>query len=234
MVNSNGFNLNEAIDKWEGANFSQEDLTPSDKAEFKDHIFNIIDELLEKGLSEEEAFTVAKMRFGDKNEWGEGMRMLNEDNFQLKKIIFLFSGVILYILSYNFFLCVERGILLWSNYFNGNVESNVENVKLTYNIIYALLISGIVALFFLHKPIKWIFQRITLNLKWVILLVFLLIIFVVLERFLKPQIRKSVDSKYLEDIVFVSETYFKYISFIIVCLGYIVIYYRYENITNRI
>jgi len=135
MERTNHFELNKAIEQWEKFNFSQKDLTPSDKAEFKDHVLNAIDELLEKDLSEEEAFTIAKMRFGDKEDWGEEMQSLNEDNFQLKKIIQLFSGVFTYIFSFNLVLCLDKLLIIGLNYYNGDVISNLKIVKIFINIV---------------------------------------------------------------------------------------------------
>lgn len=229
MGSSNQFELKEAIENWEKSNFSQKDLIRSDNVEFKDHILNSIDDLLEKDLTEEEAFTIAKMRFGKREDWAEEMQNLNEDNFQLKKIVLLFSGVFLYILSYNFFICLNRLILLLANYYNGDIASNVENVKVFYNVVYALMVSGNVALYFLHKPVKWFFERISINTKWVILFIVLVIIVVLAERILVPQVRNSINDKHFETIVFVSETYFKYINFLIIGVGYIIVYYKYNK-----
>ncbi|NQU54029.1 MAG: hypothetical protein HQ522_15990 [Bacteroidetes bacterium] len=226
---SGEFDLKAALEQWEKSNFSQKEVTPADKKELKSHILDSIDELQENGLSEEEAFAIAQMRFGDRKDWGEEMQTLNEDNFQLKKIVLLFSGVILFIFFYNLILCSNRLLLLWSNYYNGDVESNVKNVRVFYNVTYALLVSSIVALYFLHEPIKWLFEKVILNSKWIILLILALIVVVGAERLLAPQLRDSINNASLEDTFFSLERYFKYIYIFIIGIGYVSIYKRYQN-----
>lgn len=229
MGSSDSFELKEAIDNWEKSNFSKKELMPSDKAEFKDHILNSIDELMENDLSEEEAFTIAKMRFGNREDWAEEIQILNEDNFQLKKIVLLISGVLLYIFSYKFILCTNRLILLWSNYYNGDVLASIENSKVFFSIIYALSISTAVALYFLHEPIKWLLKRVILNTKLIILFVFVFIVVIGAERFLVPQVRNSIDDKLMNDAFFNLERYFEYFYFLIISEGYIAIYIKYSK-----
>ncbi len=229
MDASNEFDLSTAFEQWEKSNFSKKEVTPADKEELKSHILDSIDELLEKKLSEEEAFAVARMRFGDRKDWGEEMQTLNEDNFQLKKIVLLFSGAILFMFFYNLILCSNRLLLLWLDYYNGDVESNIKNVMVFFNLIYALLISIIVALYFLHKPAKWLFERKPLSPRWIIIIIIALIVVVGEERFLVPEIRNSIDNVLLEDTFFLAERYFKYIYSFIVGIGFVTIYIRYNK-----
>lgn len=234
MGSSDSFELKEAIDNWEKSNFSQKELIASDKAEFKDHILNSIDELLENDLSEEEAFTIAKMRFGNREDWAEEMQIMNEDNLQLKKIVLLISGILLFIFSYKFILCINRIILLWSNYYSGDVVSGVENSKVFFNIIYVLSISTMVALYFLHEPIKWLLKHVILNTKLIILFILVFIIVVGAERFLAPQVRNSIDDRLLKDAFFNIERYFDYFYFLIICIGYLAIFKRFSKKYNSL
>lgn len=226
---SNEFDLNHAISKWENANFSQDDLTPADQKEFKSHILDCIDELKETGLSEEEVFTVAQMRLGTRNDWGEEMKVTNEDNFQLRKIILIFSGFILYVFSYNLILCSNRIVFLVSNHINGDLQGALNNAKTFFYIFYALSISGIVAIYFLHQPVKWLLQKTTISLRWGISVIIAVGIVVTLENYLIPLIAREIEDVICRSLYYDLEFYFKYIYSFIIGIGYFIIFLRFSR-----
>ncbi len=90
----------------------------------------VINELKEKNLTDEEAFAVTNMRFGGAKDWSDEMRSMNEDNFQLKKVVLLFSGIFMFILSYNLITSVNKLLFLWLSYTNGDAIANVEILKI--------------------------------------------------------------------------------------------------------
>jgi len=236
MDTLNEFDLNTALDKWVKYNCSGEDLTPADVQEMRDHFLNTVNELKEKNLTEEEAFAVAKIRIGGAHDWGDEMKNINEDNFQLKKIVLLFSGIFMFILSYNLITSVNKLLLLGLNYYNGDVVANVEISKIYFNIIYLVAIFAIVTLYYLHKPMVWLLNKLSHNPKWLVHLLIFSALFIVLDRFLVPLVRKSLNDKLLTDTFFTTEKYFEYIFSFIIGIGFFIIYrkYRKENYINNI
>lgn len=232
MENSDDFNLDKAIEEWEKINFSQNDLIPKDKAEFKDHILNTIDELLEKDLSEEEAFLIAKMRFGDKNDWGNEMQIVNEKNFQLKKIVVLFSGVFAFIFSYYFILCIYKIMFLVINNFNLDAETTINTIKTFLNIICLLTVFFFVAIFFLHQPVIWLLNKVDLRSGNVLLFILIMFSIIILEWYLVTKISSTVKDIDLRNTIFYIERNFKYYFLIILGIGYIIIFNRYKKIFN--
>lgn len=235
MDTLNEFDLNTALEKWVKYNCSGEDLTPADVQEMRDHFLNTVNELKEKNLTEEEAFAVAKIRIGGAHDWSDEMKSMNEDNFQLKKVVLLFSGIFMFILCYNLITSVNKLLLLGLNYYNGDVVANIEISKIYFNIIYLVTVLAIVALYYLHKPMVWLLNKMSQNPNWLIQLLVISAIFIVLDRFLVPQLRKSLEHQTFIDTFFLTEKYFEFIFPSIIGIGYYIIYrkYRRNNYTKN-
>lgn len=229
MESANEFNLEAALAQWEKSNFSQADLTLADKEEFKNHILNTIEELKEKGLSDEEAFIVVQMRFGEKKNRVAKKNVNNKDNFQLKKLIILFSGVFAYIFSFYFILCLHKILILFLNLLNGNKHANYETIKPYFHIIYLITIFTIVAFYFMHKPVVLFFKRLKISPIQVNLFVGIMIFTVLFNWYLALQVKKSLDDIFLLNAFFYSERNFKYLFLLITGIGYIILFYRYRK-----
>lgn len=229
MDTTDEFNLNQAISKWEKVNLSQKDLTSADKNEYKNHIQDSIEELSELGLSEEEAFIIAQMRLGVRDDWGDEIRQQNKDVFHFKKIALIFSGFILYIFFYNTIICTNRLFLIISNHLNGNIIESIQNEKTFFNIVYTISISGIVALYFLHKPIKWLIEKVNLNIIKVLFIILILAFVVILENYLVPQVAILIIDKLLLAKFYQQEVVFRYVYTVIIVVGYISIYRKYST-----
>lgn len=224
MDGTDDFELNDAIDKWGKSNLSDTETVPADRQEIITHILISINELIDVGLDEEEAFVVATMRYGTRKDWGEEMQTLNEDNFKLKKIVLAFSGFIVYIFSYNLILCVSLLILLISVKANNEIANTLGNVQTYFNVVYALTVSGFVALYFMHQPVKWFLEKLKINIWYTLLMITALIVVIGLERYLVPAVNMSIDDQILMSSFFSSQKYFEYIFTSIVTIGYVVLF----------
>lgn len=229
MDNSTEFMLDEALAQWENSNFSQTNLLPSDREEFKDHILNTIDELKNSGLSDEEAFVIAQMRFGEKPIWGDEMQAQNEDNFQLKKVILLFTGVFAYIFSLYFILCLDKLLMLFLNTVNDNIGVNIGITKNFLYIVFFLTIFSIVALFYRYKPTIAFFNRLRIKPIHIILFVALMLFTVLFEWYLIPQIAISIKNITWRNLFYYHERNFKFVYLLTTGIGYIVLFYRFRR-----
>lgn len=64
-MGTSGFNLQQSIDSYIGVIMNQGSITGSDAAELTAHLFDATDSLRSQGLSEEEAFLIARKRLGE-------------------------------------------------------------------------------------------------------------------------------------------------------------------------
>ncbi len=234
MGASDSFNIESALSDWVKLNCSAEDMTPADTRDIREHMLFTVQELIsEKELTEEEAFAVAKIRFGGKEDWAEEMQTVNEKNFQLKKLIILFTGVFAFIFTYYFILCLDKIIFLTLNYFNGNIEANIEVVKTFINMFYLLLIFFLVAAFFMHKPITLLLNKFEFRSSSVVLFILVTFVVVILEWFLVTKVSGSIKDTGLRTTLFFIERDFKYYYLLIWGIGYVVLFLRYYRKFNN-
>jgi hypothetical protein len=230
MESPDKFDIEASVEAWIKRNCSIEEFTPGDIAEMRSNMFIAVEDIIkEHNLNEEEAFAVAKVQKGDAQEWQGEMKVANEDNFQLRKIILIFSGFMLYVFSYNFILCLNRIIFFVSNHVNGDTQGALDNAKTFFYLVYALSISVIVAMFFLHQPVKWLMHRATINVKRIVLAIIAVAIVVTLENYLIPQIAKEIKDVVFRTVYYNLERYFKYVYSFIIGVGYVVIFLRFSK-----
>ncbi len=113
------FNKQLAIESWIQETVSKKSLTLQDERELRSHFVESIEHLVEKGLSDEEAFAVAKIRTGSPDIVATEFEKVNGLNMFQHEWVFLFYGaglaVILYQLTQLFSLFIAnktiKGIL---------------------------------------------------------------------------------------------------------------------------
>lgn len=229
------FNIEIAIKNWEISNLRESDITPADRQEFINHFYDSIEELVEKGLSEEEAFIIIEKRFGKKTDWASEMQLVNEDNLQLRQIVTLFSGIVIYLTLYNIVLCLGRLILMFFFSNRGiNIEICLDYTNRFFILVYSLNFAVIVALIFIHKPIKWILNNVSMKIKSILYLLFLLIVSLIAENYLIPSLAREIDDAIYRSFYYQQELVFKYVYSFQVGIGYIIIFLRYhkKNLVN--
>ena len=229
MKTSDNFNLDLAIKNWEINNLKENEVTSADRQEFINHFYDSVEELIENGLSKEEAYFVVERRFGTKNDWAEEMRSVNEDNFHLKQIVTLFSGIVLYLVFYNLIVCFTRLILIVLVNRQFEIENCLDYTNRFFIFIYALMVATIVASYFLHKPIKWIIHNISMRIKNILFLLGLFIFSLIAENYLTPLLEREVKEIAYRSLYYQQELLFKYIYSILVGVGYVIIYIKYHK-----
>lgn len=233
MEPGNQFNLNVAVDKWLELNCQSDEFLPEDVLEIKSDLLTSVDEIAkEYNCSKQKALQIACERMGDRFDWDGEMKQVNEDNFQLKKVVLLFGGVIFYIFSYHFILCLNRIILIVSNYLNGDISQNVANASTFFRIVYFFSVTGMVAIYFWHRPVKWLFRKVTASTALNIFIVIMTFLMVILELYLMPKIRQSVIDRNYTTFFFQGEVTFRYIYFGIILVGYFLLFIKYNKKHN--
>ncbi|MDX8339755.1 hypothetical protein SLH46_11210 [Draconibacterium sp. IB214405] len=230
MESTNRFDLITYVDQWLELNCQNDEFLPEDVLQIKSDLLSSIDDIIDEfEVSEEDAFGIACERMGSRFEWQGEMKQVNEDNFQLKKVVLLFGGVIFYIFSYHFILSLNRLVLLMSIAINGNIADNVANSSTFFNLVYFITISGLAAVYFWHKPIKILFSRITASTTLNVIIVIATLASVVLELYLGPKVKLSIEDIYSNTLFFNKEITFKYMYFCIFLIGYILLFKKYTK-----
>ncbi|HYQ56103.1 MAG TPA: hypothetical protein VEP89_02070 [Draconibacterium sp.] len=233
MESSDDFNLNIQIKNWTFKNLKENEVTPSDRQEFMNHFYDSIQELVDMGLSEEEAFFVVERRFGERRDWASELKSANEDNIQLKQITTVFTSVVIYLVLYNLMVCMGRSLLIISNYLGVDIRNSLDYTKRFFFFMYALNIAAIVALYFIHKPIKWILKNISMKIRSIVILLFFLILSLILENYLVPVLANEIEHVAYRSLYFQQELGFKYVYSFLIGTGYLIIYlksYKKNNI----
>lgn len=91
----NKFQLNHAVNKLVASISTKGTVTIEDEKELSTHLFETVELLTKKGLSEEEAFEIAKIRLGKKDELANEFQKVNGINLLNKEWVFIFIGVAL-------------------------------------------------------------------------------------------------------------------------------------------
>lgn len=139
MEEDTQFDLNDVLDHWVKANCSRDKLTSSDICEIREHMLFTIEDLMdEKGLSEVEAFAVAQVRFGSEADWGGEMQLMNKENFQLRKIVSLLAGFLMYFLFQNLLFSSAALLMIVLESYTGNTQAG--NIRIMQYYIYGCYI----------------------------------------------------------------------------------------------
>ena len=228
MGSVSSFNIESALNNWVSQNCSANDMTPADINNMKEHMMLMVQDLIdEKKLSEEEAFAVAKIRFGGKDDWSEEMQTVNENNFRLKKIIILFGGIFVFLFANYFILCLDKLLFLTLNYFNGVIEENVVVSRYLFKTIYLLTIFLFVAAFYMHSPLIWIMNKFSFRPTFVVIFILFTFGLVILDWYLVTKVSGSVKDIGIKNVIFFMERNFKNFFLLICGLGYIALFLRY-------
>lgn len=232
MASTNEFDINPALDHWIEVNCSKEDLTPSDIQEMRDHMLLSVEELVEeKYLTKEEAFAVTKVRFGDADGWTVEMKNMNEDNFQLRKVVFLFGGVLVYFILYHFIISSTELLYFWLDFYNDKpAEINILRIKQYVLTCYFITGGGILVLFFMENKIVNFLSQIKINAIHIVLLFILLLTLFVLGRYLRYESVGMFGNQTRDRYRFLNIfSLLSYIYPILFGLGFILLFIRYRK-----
>lgn len=230
MESQTGFDLKAALKSWEQSNLSKQDLTPSDIAELKDHFLSTFEEIKSKGLTEEESFAATCVRFGSKHFWAENMKELNNDSFQLKKLVLLLGGVLFFLFCNYLVLCVHRATIIILKNFYGNIELSLKISAITIDTVYLLSLLVIMISIFARKiPFLEVIERVKPTPKKVVILMLIVFILFVLERYFYVKLRKVIGNFYFANEFYMKERDFQIIFPFLFSIGFLIMYIKYHK-----
>ena len=228
MESQTGFDLKTALKSWEQSNLSKQDLTPSDIVELKEHFLSVFEEIKSKGLSEEEAFAATCVRFGSRHFWAENLKELNNDSFQLKKLVLLLGGVLFFLLCNYLVLCLHRGTLIIMTNFYENTEFSLKISAIIIDSVY-LLSFLIILTSIISKKIPFIdlVERVKPAPKKVVFLMVIVVLLFILERYLYINVKKVISHYYFANTFYMKERDFQIAFPFLFGFGSLIMYFKY-------
>ncbi len=177
-------------------------LTEEDSASLKSILLDSMDELKSSGLNEEEAFAIASMRLGIDSQFEEECEMINSDTLLIRKILLVFTGMIIFFLLHYSMLVCERSIF----YFSHDLIPDPQQLYLyTLNFIICYYISFLLATTAVFKWNKEFFKKIDdFNIKPLHILFLMCFVFglAFIDYQLQYLIRAEISIKYLTNARF--------------------------------
>jgi hypothetical protein len=112
---ANEFKLQLAVDNFIDNLSSKRTTTQADLKELQSHLHDTTQTLTQQGLSEREAFEVAKLRLGTTEELSTEYEKVNGINMLNKEWVFIFIGICISILVWNILETLQCIVAYWTN-----------------------------------------------------------------------------------------------------------------------
>lgn len=150
------FDIKESLNKWKQDLNHNQSLNISDVNELQLHLEDSMEELEEKGLSEEEAFWIARHRIGDTEVLSNEYAKVNRADIWKKRILWFISGYFL-IVSFS----TITNLCFYGLHFMNTpwtIKTSFSKLEVTFPILFYILIfiftAGILFLLTSRKNIK--------------------------------------------------------------------------------
>ncbi|WP_167619126.1 permease prefix domain 1-containing protein [Maribellus sediminis] len=234
MESTNVFNLQKAMDDWLKANTDHLHITDDDKEEMLDHFRSTINELIKQGLSDEEAFAVAKIRFGGSDNWGDDFKQVSSDNFQAKKLITFFFGIMVYFIINLTILLFINLVYIGLDYFGASTSTfNLKTAKQFFYVVYIAVPILMFLLFRFRNKLLPYLKSTRLNFGKLLWAFAILLVVLAGERYTYPLIRTVLEP--LQNWQYILTQYrtlqrdFQFYFPIIIIISFIILFLLYRK-----
>ncbi len=233
MEQKSSFNIEEEVNSWAGSLKDKPVLTESDVEEMKNHLYDSCEALMEKGLSEEEAFMVAKMRMGDSPELDEAFREANQPVIQMRRSMYILAGVLVYFASYFFILSTSMLLLILLLQGETEVTGAVNWISRYLVTWHFILLIFLVSIYFLEAKTVAFLERFKLPPKITVILLVFVVVMALADHSLLPVVKNMMkDDPALMSNIIHYYGYFELTFPFLMCLGFIFIYSKYYKKTK--
>ncbi|MFP4366230.1 MAG: hypothetical protein ACLFQA_03960 [Bacteroidales bacterium] len=222
------FNIQKQIDSWESKIKTQPSITESDAEELKIHLLDLIETLKDTGLDDQEAFLVASKRMGKKDDWGEEYRQENIPILQIRRSAIILAGVLFYFFFH--FLIEIAGktffVILLNNDIGGYLALKwVSNYLIAICFLFVILLTTI---YNSEKKVITFIEQVKFKPPHTILILLITIFLGIINTSLEPVAKNMMDQNYpLIGHYLEIFNYFDYTFPVILCLGFVWIYFKY-------
>lgn len=233
MEFNGSFNFADQVNDWAESLKARPSLTESDIEELKCHLYDSCESLMEKGLSEEEAFILAKMRMGDSPELDEAFREANQPVIQMRRSLYILAGVLVYFASYFFIL--STSMLLLIVLLEGGTGANeavnwVSRYLITWHFVFLIFL---VSIYFLEAITVAFLERFRFPPKITVVLLVFVVVMALADHSLLPVVKNMMkEVSALRSNILQYYNYFELTFPFLMCLGFIFIYSKYYKKTK--
>jgi len=227
------FELQKQIENWVRRLKSEPSFTESDIEELKSHLLDLIDQLREKGLDDEEAFLVASKRMGTIPDLESDFREANNPILQIRRSALILAGVLVYFLLYHFIESSSKLMLMVSIY--GGLDAYTGSQWVYKYLIswHLIVIFFITSIYFLENKVINFIENVRLKPKHTIFLLLTTFFLAIINISGTPIIKNMVNKeRYIISYLFIHYRDFGYTFPLIVCVGFIIIYFKYYKIAK--
>lgn len=149
-----GFSLSAELNRWQ-LNILSGSLTPDDASELTQHLTDEIAELKANGLSDQEAWMVARHRMGEPVEIDMEFSKVNPDYLANRNLLMMFWGASIFMLLQTLFFVLPGLLWFFSKLFNHGKPQRLLSIDQTQTISYIFSIAIVAfTIFNLIKPGK--------------------------------------------------------------------------------
>ncbi len=133
------FQLKLAINNFIASISTKGTITIDDEQDLTNHLFDTVESLTAKGLSEQEAFEVAKLRMGNTNQLVLEYQKVNGTNMLNKEWVFIFIGIAFTMLIINYIQATSIGIGYY--YSLGEISLNLASFLLSISYLIIAIVA---------------------------------------------------------------------------------------------
>lgn len=233
MKYNDSYSIAEKINGWANEIKAKPSLTESDIEEMKSHLYDSCEALVKQGLSEEEAFIVARLRMGDSPELDEAFNEANQPVMQMRRSLYILAGVLVYFAAYFFILTTSKlMLLLLLQSETGVIEavSWISRYLVSWHFIFLLFL---VSIYFLEAKTIAFLERFKFPPKITVVLLVFVVVIALVDHSLFPVIKTEMSSvPAIRSNVIQYYNYFELTFPFLMCLGFILIYFKYHKKTK--
>lgn len=235
MADTTKFNLDSALDNWLRTDCHPKNNKPSHIANQHAHFRQSVEELTtRKGLTDEEAFAVVKARYHGSACFSSNIKEVNDENYHLQKIIFLFAGILMcFIIFYLIVITSELYFLVLTHFNNASTALNIEKLSDFIKATYIIIIGVLFILFLLDDIAVNLLNKIQFKLTVAFVLIALLVVLIFAENILLEKALNSIGDHVVHRGSFYKAVEkIRYYYATILAIGFLVLYFRYTKKTS--
>jgi hypothetical protein len=227
------YSITEKVNDWAEGLKAKPSFTESDIEEMKGHLFDSCKSLMLKGLSEEEAFILAKLRMGDSPELDEAFKEANQPVLQMRRSLYILAGVLVYFAAYFFILSTSKLLLLLL--LQGESGANeavswISRYLVTWHFIFLLFL---VSIYFLEAKTIAFLERFKFPPKITVVLIAFVVVIALVDHSLLPEVKNMMkDVPLFRSNLIQNYNYFELTFPFLMWLGFVLIYFKYYKKTK--
>jgi len=230
MNSESRFVLFEQASVWADQFRTNPSFTVSDAEELKCHLLDVSEDLVLKGLSENEAFAVATSRLGDPSILRNEFEEINTPVIQLRKALLVLSGILAFSLLYYFIFVSTDLLVLVLDYVNDNYVLNFWYV-VSYSLssILIIVVSTVILYFSDDSKIK-LFEKMEMKPGHLFLLFLGTFILALTDQWFRQFFKVEFNpGSYTATHLYALFDYLNYILPFILIINFIILYWKFDR-----